>query len=128
MNFAEKYITNINTDDVKYACAYKVHSSYVFVGIIVTWFLSFVSTILTTLFLSSVFITIVNVARSNRDENGDARNNLLSKLNESSSEYDSSDEEATVEKDPVNSKCDSLLNHTSEIVIEQDDLENKKVN
>ena len=84
MNFADKYITNITKEDVKYACAYKVHASYVFVGIIVTWILSIMSTILTTLFLSSVFITIINIARTNRD--GDEFNITLSKLNESSYE------------------------------------------
>ena len=127
MNFAEKYITNITKDDVKYACEYKVHASYVFVGIIVTWILSIMSTILTTLFLSSVFITIVNVARRNRDD--DELNITLSKLNESSSEGGDSDSDSDSEQgDPVNSLSDSVLNDSDEVVMERNESENKKVN
>jgi hypothetical protein len=147
MDFADKYITNITKDDVKYACTYKVHASYVFVGIIVTWILSIMSTILTTLFLSSVFITIVNVSRRNRD--GDEVNITLSKLNESSSEdEDSEGEDSEVEdsndketgnsdsgdsnedgdENPVNSLSDSVLNDSDEVVMERDNSENKKVN
>lgn len=131
MNFADKYITNITKEDVKYACAYKVHASYVFVGIIVTWILSIMSTILTTLFLSSVFITIINIARTNRD--GDEFNITLSKLNESSyeggdSDVGDSDHGDSDHGDPVNSLSDSVLNDSDEVVIEQADSENKKVN
>lgn len=131
MNFADKYITNITKEDVKYACAYKVHASYVFVGIIVTWILSIMSTILTTLFLSSVFITIINIARTNRD--GDEFNITLSKLNESSyeggdSDDGDSDHGDSDHGDPVNSLSDSVLNDSDEVVIEQADSENKKVN
>jgi len=131
MNFADKYITNITKEDVKYACAYKVHASYVFVGIIVTWILSIMSTILTTLFLSSVFITIINIARTNRD--GDEFNITLSKLNESSyeggdSDHGDSDHGDSDHGDPVNSLSDSVLNDSDEVVIEQADSENKKVN
>jgi hypothetical protein len=129
MNFAEKYITNITKDDMKYACAYKVHASYVFVGIIVTWILSIMSTILTTLFLSSVFITIVNVARRNRDGDDDELNITLSKLNESSSEGGDSDSDSDSEQgDPVNSLSDSVLNDSDEVVMERNESENKKVN
>jgi len=129
MNFAEKYITNITKDDMKYACAYKVHASYVFVGIIVTWILSIMSTILTTLFLSSVFITIVNVARRNRDGDDDELNFTLSKLNESSSEGGDSDSDSDSEQgDPVNSLSDSVLNDSDEVVMERNESENKKVN
>ena len=123
MNFAEKYITNITKDDMKYACTYKVHSSYVFVGIIVTWILSIMSTTLTTLFLSSVFITIVNVARRNRDGDGDELNITLSKLDESSSEGGDSNS-----GDSINSLSDSVLNDSEEIVMEHDESGNKKVN
>ena len=142
MDFADKYITNITKDDVKYACTYKVHASYVFVGIIVTWILSIMSTILTTLFLSSVFITIVNVSRRNRD--GDEVNITLSKLNESSSEDEDSEGEESNDKEtgnsdrgdsnedgdenPVNSLSDSVLNDSDEVVMERDNSENKKVN
>ena len=142
MDFADKYITNITKDDVKYACTYKVHASYVFVGIIVTWILSIMSTILTTLFLSSVFITIVNVSRRNRD--GDEVNITLSKLHESSSEgedsegEDSNDNETgnsdggdsneDGDENPVNSLSDSVLNDSDEVVKERDNSENKKVN
>ena len=131
MNFADKYITNITKEDVKYACAYKVHATYVFVGIIVTWILSIMSTILTTLFLSSVFITIINIARTNRD--GDEFNITLSKLNESSyeggdSDVGDSDHGDSDHGDPVNSLSDSVLNDSDEVVIEQADSENKKVN
>ena len=123
MNFAEKYITNITKDDMKYACTYKVHASYVFVGIIVTWILSIMSTTLTTLFLSSVFITIVNVARRNRDGDGDELNITLSKLDESSSEGGDSNS-----GDSINSLSDSVLNDSEEIVMEHDESGNKKVN
>jgi len=131
MDFADKYITNITKDDMKYACTYKVHASYVFVGIIVTWILSIMSTILTTLFLSSVFITIINIARTNRD--GDEFNITLSKLNESSyeggdSDHGDSDHGDSDHGDPVNSLSDSVLNDSDEVVIEQADSENKKVN
>ena len=142
MDYADKYITNITKDDVKYACTYKVHASYVFVGIIVTWILSIMSTILTTLFLSSVFITIVNVSRRNRD--GDEVNITLSKLNESSSEDEDSEGEESNDKEtgnsdrgdsnedgdenPVNSLSDSVLNDSDEVVMERDNSENKKVN
>ena len=142
MDFADKYITNITKDDVKYACTYKVHASYVFVGIIVTWILSIMSTILTTLFLSSVFITIVNVSRRNRD--GDEVNITLSKLNESSSEDEDSVGEESNDKEtgnshsgdsnedgdenPVNSLSDSVLNDSDEVVMERNNSENKKVN
>ena len=140
MDFADKYITNITKDDVKYACTYKVHASYVFVGIIVTWILSIMSTILTTLFLSSVFITIVNVSRINRD--GNEVNITLSKLNESSSESEDSEGEDSNDKEtgnsdggdsnedenPVNSLSDSVLNDSDEVVMERDNSENKKVN
>ena len=141
MNFADKYITNITKDDVKYACAYKVHASYVFVGIIVTWFLSIMSTILTSVFLSSVFITIINVARRNRD--GDEFNITLSKLNESSSNEGNSNDGNSNEGDsndgdsddgdsddgnPVNSLSDSVLNDSDEVVMERNESENKKVN
>ena len=142
MDFADKYITNITKDDMKYACTYKVHASYVFVGIIVTWILSIMSTIITTLFLAGVFITIVNVARRNRDGDGDGDgdelNIMLSKLNESSSEggnrtdSDSGDSDSDGGNynsgDPVNSLSDSVLNDSDEVVIERDESENKKVN
>ena len=147
MNFAEKYITNITKDDMKYACTYKVHASYVFVGIIVTWILSIMSTIITTLFLASVFITIVNVARRNRDGDGDELNIMLSKLNESSSEggsrtdsdHDSPDSDSDPgpdvggynSGDPLNSLSGSVLNDSDEVISNsatRDESENKKIN
>ena len=130
MNFVDKYITNITKDDVKYACEYKVHASYVFVGIIVTWILSIISTILTTLFLSSVFIIIVNVARKNRL--GDEFNITMSNLNESSSEGGDSEgadseggDSEGGDKESLNSLSDLVLNASDEV---SDDSENKKVN
>jgi hypothetical protein len=130
MDFADKYITNITKEDVKYACEYKVHASYVFIGIIITWILSIISTILTTLFLSSVFITIVNVSRRSRD--GDKFNITLSKLDETSSEGGDSDPDSDSRDsnsgNPVNSLSNSVLNDSDEVVMERDESENKKVN
>ena len=125
MDFVDKYITNISKEDVKYACEYKVHASYVFLGIIITWILSIVSTILTTLFLGSVFITIVNVARNTR-RGTDELNITLSKLNDSSSDEESDHDDDSV--DPINSLSASVLNDADETVMQRDELENKKVN
>ena len=118
MDFADKYITNISKDDVKYACTYNIHSSYVFLGMITTWILSIMSTILTTLFLVSVFITIVNLARMKPDDDG-----FIIKLNESESEDGDSDSD-----NHVNSLSDSVLNDSEEVITESNKPENKKVN
>ena len=128
MDLVEKYITNITIKDVKHACSYKVHASYVLLGIILTWFLSIMSSILTTLFLTSVFIIIVNVAKKDSCSGDDDDIQLmLSKLNESSSSDESDNMSESNEPKQVNSLSESVLNDSDEVVVERDG-ETKKEN
>jgi hypothetical protein len=128
MDFAEKYITNITFDDVKLACTYKVHASYVLLGIILTWSLSIMSTILTTLFLTSVFIIIVNVAKKhncNSDDENDDIQLMLSKLNESSS--NESDTISNSNENKLDNSLNNLvLNDSDEVVVDRDQETKKK--
>ena len=127
MDLVEKYITNITINDVKHACSYKVHASYVLLGIILTWLLSIMSSILTTLFLTSVFIIIVNVAKKDNCNGDDDIQLMLSKLDESSSSDESDNMSESNEPKPVNSLSESVLNDSDEVVVERDG-ETKKEN
>lgn len=128
MDLVKKYITNITINDVKHACSYKVHASYVLLGIILTWFLSIMSSILTTLFLASVFIIIVNIAKKDSCSGDDDDIQLmLSKLDESSSSDESDNMSESNEPKPVNSLSESVLNDSNEVVVERDG-ETKKEN
>ena len=127
MDLVKKYITNITINDVKHACSYKVHASYVLLGIILTWLLSIMSSILTTLFLTSVFIIIVNVAKKDNCNGDDDIQLMLSKLDESSSSDESDNMSESNEPKPVNSLSESVLNDSDEVVVERDG-ETKKEN
>ena len=128
MDLIDKYITNITVSDIKYACSHKVHASYVMLGIILTWVLSLMSTILTTLFLSGVFIIIVNVAKKhncNSDDENDDIQLMLSKLNESSS--NESDTISNSNENKLDNSLNNLvLNDSDEVVVDRDQETKKK--
>jgi len=103
MGLYNEYVKNISKNDVKHAASYKVHASYIFLSIVVTWFLSLTSTFLTTLFIAFIFITIVNVAKT--DSYKQDINVMLSKF-----ENDSGSDEESVEEQLVNESTTTKLN------------------
>ena len=88
---------------------YKVHASYVLISIIFTWFIHSISTILTLLLFSTVFIIIIDNAKRNLvSEENDNReiNNLIKKLNNTDSESE----------DSLSDSQDHLNNNNSNIL------------
>jgi len=133
MGLYNEYIKNISLNDIKNAASHKVHASYIFLSILVTWFLSLTSTILTTLFLASLFLTIVNLAKT--DSYKQDINVMLAKFENDSG---SDDEESDDDEETVNDSNNTTLNSNtlSNSVLENDsdgeevivDREEKKTN
>ena len=113
MDLIDKYITNITVNDIKYACSYKVHASYVMLGIILTWVLSLMSTILTTLFLSGVFIIIVNISKKHNSKDDDDIQLMLSKLDETSSIESHSGSDSESDSDSESNTNETTLNDST---------------
>lgn len=107
MGLYNEYIKNISLNDIKNAASHKVHASYVFLTALVTWFLSVTSTMLTTIFISTLFIFIVNVAKT--DSCKQDIDIMLSKF-ENDSESSDTDGDDTDGEAAVNESTTTTLN------------------
>ena len=111
MGLYTNFVKNISLNDIKNAASYKIHASYIFLSIIVTWFLSLTSTMLITIFLGTLFITIVNVAKNDSHQQD---------INVMLANFENESEEEEVDESNSNTLSNSVSSDEDEIVVERD--------
>ena len=117
MDLLEKYVLSITFKDIQNGCTYKVHTSYVLISIIFTWFIHSISTILTLLLFSTVFIIITTMLKeilvSEENDNREI-NNLIKKLNNTDSE---SEDSLSDSQDHLNNNNSNISNLKKKILL-----------